>query len=125
MEHLNWDEIKENLQKAVELEKIMNDLSIKITIKDSNIQENQYLGKMLKTEDEMKQSLSAFINDGKPIDCDVEVNQEERYILLKFREKKMWKKTYELFNDLFFGDYLKKMIEAMMGAFGGIFGRED
>ena len=125
MEHLNWDEIKENLQKAVELEKIMNDLSIKITIKDSNIQENQYLGKMLKTEDEMKQSLSAFINDGKPIDCDVEVNQEERYILLKFREKKMWKKTYELFNDLFFGDYLKKMIEAMMGAFGGIFGSED
>ncbi len=125
MEHLNWEEIKENLRKAVELEKIMNNLSIKITIKESNIQENQYLGKMLKNEDEMKQSLSAFINDGKPIDCDVEINQEERYILLKFREKKMWKKTYELFNDLFFGDYLKKMIEAMMGAFGGIFGRED
>ena len=78
---------------------------------------------MLKSEDEMKQSLSAFINEGKPIDCDVEVNQKERYILLKFREKRIWIKTFELFNDLFFGDYLKKMIEAMMGAFGGMFSK--
>ena len=37
----------------------------------------------------------------------------------------MWKKTLKLFNDMFFGDYLKKMIEAMMGAFGGMFGKED
>jgi hypothetical protein len=123
MENLNWDEIKENLRKSVKLDKKMEDLSIKITIKKSNIEENQFIGKMLKNEDEMKQSLSAFINEGKPIDCDVEVNQKERYILLKFREKRIWIKTFELFNDLFFGDYLKKMIEAMMGAFGGMFSK--
>ena len=123
MENLNWDEIKEDLRKSVKLDKKMEDLSIKITIKKSNIEENQFIGKMLKSEDEMKQSLSAFINEGKPIDCDVEVNQKERYILLKFREKRLWIKTFELFNDLFFGDYLKKMIEAMMGAFGGMFSK--
>ena len=125
MENLNWDKIKEILRKSVKLDQKIEDLSIKITIKESNIEENQFIGKMLKSEDEMKQSLSAFINEGKPIDCDVDVNQEENYILLKFRDRKIYDKTFEVFNDLFFGDYLKKMIEAMMGAFGGMFSKED
>lgn len=125
MENLNWDEIKETLRKSIKLDENMENLSIKIIILESNIEENQFIGKILKSEDEMRQSLSAFINEGKPIDCNVEVNQEERYILLKFREKEIWNKTLELFNDLFFGDYLKKMIEAMMGAFGGMFSKED
>ena len=31
-------------------------------------------------------------------------------MLLKFKEKKDFKKVYHLLNDLFFGDFLKKMI---------------
>jgi len=125
MENFNWEEIKEALRKAVELEENDEDLSVKIKIKEPNIEEAQMVGDMLKSEDEMRQSLSAFINQNQPIDCDVEVNQEEKYILIKLREVQMWKKTLKLFNDMFFGDYLKKMIEAMMGAFGGMFGKED
>ena len=125
MENFNWEEIKEKLQKAVEIESNEEELSVKIKIKEPNIEEAQMVGDMLKNEDEMRQSLSAFINQNKPIDCDVEVNQEEKYILIKFRDDQLWKKTLKLFNDMFFGDYLKKMIEAMMGAFGGMFGKED
>ena len=124
MENLNWDEIKEEFRKAVKLNKNHNDLSIKIIIKTSYIEENQLVGSMLKNEEEMRQSLSAIVNGGQPIDCDIEVNQQEKSILLRFREKKFWEKTYEFFNELFFGDYLKKMIDAMMGAFGGMFGKD-
>lgn len=121
MENFNWEEIKEKLAKAVKLEKNKADLSVKIIIKELDIEENQIIGNILKSEKEMKQSLAQFINQGKPVNCEVEVNQDEKFILLTFNEIKMWQKTYEFFNDFFFGDYLKKMIEAMMGAFGGIF----
>jgi len=121
MENFNWEEIKEKLVKAVKLEKNKADLSVKIIIKELDIEDNQIIGNILKSEKEMKQSLAQFINQGKPVNCEVEVNQDEKFILLKFNEIKMWQKTYEFFNDFFFGDYLKKMIEAMMGAFGGIF----
>ncbi len=125
MENFNWEEIKEKLAKAVKLEKNKADLSVKIIIKELDIEENQIIGNILKSEKEMKQSLAQFINQGKPVNCEVEVNQDEKFILLKFNEIKMWQKTYEFFNDFFFGDYLKKMIEAMMGAFGGIFGKDN
>ncbi|TFG29042.1 MAG: hypothetical protein EU532_03940 [Promethearchaeota archaeon] len=125
MENLNWDEIKEELRKAVELNKNKDDLSIKIIIKTPYIEENQLVGSILKNEEEMRQYLSAIVNGGQPIDCDIEVNQQEKYILLRFREKKFWEKTYEFFSEMFFGDYFKKMIDAMMGAFGGMFGKEN
>ena len=125
MENLNWDEIKENLQKAVELKKNQDDLSIKISIKNPYLEENQLVGSMLKNEEELRQSLSAIVNEGQPMDCDIQVNQQEKFILLRFKEKKFWEKTYEFFNDMFFGDYLKKMIDAMMGAFGDMFGKEN
>lgn len=124
MENLNWEEIKEQLQEAVRLEKKKDDLSIKISILESNIEENQMVGGMLKDEDEMKQSLGQFLNKKEPLDCDIEINQEERTMLLKFKEKKDFKKVYNLLNDLFFGDFIKKMIEAMMGAFGDMFGQD-
>jgi hypothetical protein len=124
MENLNWEEIKEQLQNAVKLEKKKDDLSITIAILESNIEENQMVGGMLKDEDEMKQSLGQFLGKKEPLDCDIEINQEKRTMLLKFKEKKEFKKVYNLLNDLFFGDFLKKMIEAMMGAFGDMFGQD-
>ena len=125
MENINWEEIKENFRKSIELKKKKENMSIKIIIKEPIIEENLIVGNILKNENEMKQSLSAFINEGRPIDCDVEVNQDERYIKLKFKDNELWEKTYEFFNDLFFGDYLKKMVEVMMGAFRGMFGKDN
>jgi hypothetical protein len=124
MKQFNLKEIKEKLQKAVEIKSDQEDLSVKLKIKEPNIEGVLMVSDMLKSEDEMRQSLSAFINQNQPIDCDIEVNQKEKYILLKFRNKEMWNRTITFFNDMFFGDYLKKMIEAMMGAFGAMFGKE-
>ena len=62
MEDFNWEEIKEKLQKAVEIESNEEELSVKIKIKEPNIEEAQMVGDMLKSEDEMRQSLSEYIN---------------------------------------------------------------
>ncbi len=118
----NWDEIKEKLEKSIKLEQFKDDLSVKITVLESEIEENQMVGGILKGEDEMKQGLAQFLGKKEPLDCDIDINQEEKTMLLKFRNKKDFKKVYNLLNDLFFGDYLKKMIEALMGAFGQSFG---
>ena len=95
---------------------------MKITVLESEIEENQMVGGILKGEDEMKKGLAQFLGKKEPLDCDIEINQEEKTMLLKFRNKSDFKKVFELLNDIFFGDYLKKMIEALMGAFGQSFG---
>jgi len=118
----NWEEIKEKLEKAVKLEENKDSLSIKITILEENIEENQMIGGMLKGEEEMKKSLGHFLGEKEPIDCDIDINQDERTMLLKFKNKNDFKKVYQLLYDMFFGDFLKKMIEALMGAFGQTFG---
>jgi hypothetical protein len=124
MENLNWDEIKEQLEKAVKLEKNDDDLSVKIIILEESLEENKMIGNMLKGEDEMKQSLGQFLGNNEPLDCDIDINQDEKYIKMVFKKKKDFKKVYTLLNDIFFGDFFKKMLEAMMGAFGNMFGND-
>ena len=116
----NWDEIKKELQKAVKLEKFKDDLSVKITILEANIEENQMVGDMLKGEDDMKRSFGQFLGRETPLDCDIEMNQDEKNVIIKMKNKKDYKKVYKLLNDIFFGDFFKKMIDAMIGAFKGI-----
>ncbi|MBD3255726.1 MAG: hypothetical protein GF383_11585, partial [Candidatus Lokiarchaeota archaeon] len=117
MEGFNWDEIKEQLRKAVKLEKIEDDLLIKLTVLESNIEENKMVGGMLKSEEEMKRSLGQFMGKQEALDCDIDINQDEKFITLKMKSEEEFKKVYELLNDLFFGDFFKKMIEAMMEVF--------
>ena len=125
MEKFNWEDITEKLRKAVKLEKNKEELTIKITILEPNIEDNQMVGGMLKDQESMKQSLGQFINNGKPVECEVEINNEQKYIILKFKDTSFYKKTYDLFYNMFFGDYFKEMIEAMIEAFGGFFGGDD
>lgn len=125
MEGFNWDEMKEQLEKAVKLDKNKEDLSITIKVLETNIEENQMVGGMLQGEDEMKRSLGQFMGNNEPLDCDVEINEDEKIVKMTFKKKKEWKKVYELLDNMFFGDFFKKMIEAMMGAFGGMFGGEQ
>lgn len=125
MEGFNWDEMKEQLEKAVKLDKNKEDLSITIKVLETNIEENQMVGGMLQGEDEMKRSLGQFMGNNEPLDCDVEINQDEKIVKMTFKKKEEWKKVYELLDNMFFGDFFKKMIEAMMGAFGGMFGGDQ
>ncbi|MHA1293804.1 MAG: hypothetical protein ACTSQJ_14200 [Promethearchaeota archaeon] len=124
-EKFNWDEIKEQLSNSIKLEKNAEDLSLKIIILESNLEENKVVGGMFKGEDEMKRSLGQFLGKKEPIDCNININQEEKYIILKFKNKKDFKKVYNLFQEMFFGDFFKEIIEAMMGAFGGMFGNNE
>jgi len=119
MEGFNWDEIKEQLQKIVKLDKNAADLTVKIQILEENIEENKMVGDMLQGEDEMKRTLAQHLGRKEPLDCDIEINDEEKYMLLRFKNKKDFKKVYKLLDDMFFGDFFKKMIEAMMKAFKG------
>ena len=113
----NWDELKEQLQKAIKLEKLDNDMAVKITILETNIEENQMVGDILKDKEDIKSSFGQFLGMNGPLDCDIEINQENKYIMMKMKNKEDYMKVYSLLNDMFFGDFFKKMIEAMMDAF--------
>ena len=91
MDGFNWDEIKEQLSNSVKLEKNDDDLSIKIQVLADDIQENQMIGGMLQGEEQMKQSLGQFLGSDKPIEFDIEINEEEKYTLMKFENKKEFK----------------------------------
>ena len=70
----------------------------------------------------MKQSLAMFAGGEGPLDVDVDVNEADKVITMKFKGKEEYEKIYEFLNNMFFGDFLKQMMEAMMGAFGNMFG---
>jgi len=125
MEELNWEEIKAKLQKSIKLEKNEKDLSVKITVLEPTVQDDQMVGNMLKNEDEMKQSLTKFLGKKKLLDCDIKINQPGKNIKLTFRDKTDFTSVYNLLNDMFFGDYFKEMVEALKGAFGESFGSGD
>jgi len=125
MEELNWEEIKAKLQKSIKLEKNEKDLSVKITILEPTVQDDQMIGNMLKNEDEMKQSLTQFLGKKKLLDCDIKINQPGKNLKLTFRDKMDFNSVHNLLNDMFFGDYFKDMVEALKGAFGESFGSGD
>ena len=53
-EGFDWDKIKEDLQKAIKLEKDEASKTVKLLILEENVEENQMVGGMLKGEEEMK-----------------------------------------------------------------------
>ena len=43
---------------------------------------------------------------------------------MKFEDAEQFNQVYELLHEMFFGDFFKKMLEAMFGAFGRMFGKD-
>ncbi|TFG05509.1 MAG: hypothetical protein EU539_09270 [Promethearchaeota archaeon] len=129
MENLDWEQLKKEFENSINLEKDEDQLSIKIKLlKEPEFQDNPLFGNvstMLKGEQELRHSLSQFMNEGKPINCEIEIDREEKQVVLTFKEKEEWNKTFNFLKELFFGDYFKKILEAMMGAFGGFFNKND
>ena len=101
-------------------------LSIKIVflVSEEELKENSMVGSMVQGEDVMKQSLSQYMGKKEPLDCEIEMsdNPDNKFVKITLKKKKDYKKTYKLLNEMFFGDFFKKMLEAMMGAFGNMFG---
>ena len=128
MEGMNFDEIQKQLSEAVKLENNDDDLTIKINIIADNLEENQMMSQMMSSEDQMKQQFGQFLGQEGALDCDITMNSEDKNIVIALKNKEDYEKLYELLNNLFFGDFFKKMMEAMMGAFGdmmGAFGDEE
>ncbi len=115
---IDWKEIKQKMKELVKLEKNKKEKYVKvIMIGVDDVREDEMVGKMLQGEEEMKQTIYQYVADGKEIDVDIDINEDEKFMKLTFKEEKWVDKTYKLYNDLFFGDFLKKMVEAMMDVF--------
>lgn len=121
----NWDEIKKSLQKAIKLERNYDNLTIVISVLEENLKENQFVGNFIRSEKELKKSLQRYLGKQSSLNCDIEINNTNNKVSIKFFDTKDYNEVFNLLNDIFFGDYLKDMIEAMMGAFGRMFGKED
>ncbi len=123
---MNWDELKEKMKKSIKLEKDEKAFTVKITLLEvDGIKENTMISGMIQDADSIKKSLGQFINNGKPVNCEIEGNPADKLVIIKLENKKWTKKVYDFFYDLFFGDFLKKMMDALMGAFGGMFGKDE
>lgn len=124
---IDWKEIKNKMKELVKLEKDEKELWVKLVMTgESDVREDEMVGKMIQGEDQIKQTLSQFINDGEPLDCEVTFNEEEKIMQMQFKEKRHVKKAYDFFKELFFGNFLKDMVEGMMKAFEkGFEGLED
>jgi len=115
---IDWKEIKNKMKELVKIEKDDKELWVKIImIGENDVREDEMVGKMIEGEEQMKQTLSQFINDDKPLDCEVTINEEERTMKVQFKEKRLVKKAYSFYKDLFYGNFLKNMVEGMMKAF--------
>ncbi len=124
-QNFNWDEIKASLEKLVEIKKSDEDLSITLKVLDEGAKNNKLVGNFMKDEDEMKKNLNQFLGRTDPLECKIIMDEENREILITFSHQEDYSKVYELFHNMFFGDFFKEMIETMMGAFGSMFGKDD
>ena len=121
---LNWDEIKKKIKETIELEKNESDNTIKIKIK-GDIQENPMVNQIVSTKEGIENSLNQFVGKGEKIDCEIEYLEDENSILMKFNDKKTTKESYKFFNEMFFGDFVKDLLEKMMDAFKDMGNLED
>lgn len=114
---LNWDDIKKQMKESVELEKDEGAKIVKIKFK-GDVQKNEMIDKMISSEEGLKQTLTQFVGKGELIECNIQFDEAENTIILEnFKDKKITKKVYEFFDDMFFGDFLKNLMEQMFSAF--------
>ena len=118
----DWKEIKEKMKELVRIDKSKaKDNFVKIVmIGADDIREDQMVGKMLQGEEQIKQVINQFVGEGEEIECDILINEEEKYMKISFDDKQFVDKTHAFFEELFFGDFLKKMVEQMMEAMKGM-----
>jgi len=112
---LNWDDIKKQMKESVELEE--GDKEIKIKFK-GDVKENQMIDKLVSTEQGLQQTMTQFIGKGEPVDCNIKFIEGKNTILMEnFKDKEITHKVYEFFNEMFFGDFLKNLMDQMINAF--------
>ncbi|MFX0136850.1 MAG: hypothetical protein ACFFDN_24650 [Candidatus Hodarchaeota archaeon] len=118
--NLDWDSIKEQIKDAVEIEKDESKKQVKIKFK-GDISRNPMVDKMVGDDEGLQKTLTQFVGKGEQIDCNIKfIEAENAFLLENFKDEKTTNAVYEFFNDLFFGDFLKNLMEHMMDAFGNL-----
>ncbi|MHA1785484.1 MAG: hypothetical protein ACTSVY_05950 [Candidatus Helarchaeota archaeon] len=114
---IDWKEVRDKMKELIKIEKDTKKYWVKLTMLGEEARKDEMIGKLIENEDQMKQTLDQFIGQDVPIDCEITFNEDDNYMLIQLEEKKSTNKVYDFLEDLFFGDFLKKMFEAMMKAF--------
>jgi len=118
---IDWKEIKQKMKELITLEKNKKEKYVKLIMTGTDdVREDEMVGKMLQGEEQIRQTINQFVAGGEEIDCDIIINEDEKFMMITFKEEKWVKKTFDFFEDMFYGDFLKKMVEAMMEAFKGM-----
>ncbi len=118
--NLDWDSIKEQIKDAVEIEKDEAKKLVKIKFK-GDISDNPMVGKMVGDDTGLQDTLTQFVGKGEQIDCDIKfLDAENTFLLENFKDEKTTNQVYDFFNELFFGDFLKNLMDQMMDAFGNL-----
>ncbi|MHA1299346.1 MAG: hypothetical protein ACTSO9_07930 [Candidatus Helarchaeota archaeon] len=113
--NLNWDDIKRQMEESVELEE--GNRVVKIKFK-GDVQQNQMIEKMVSSEQGLQQTLNQFVGKGDPVDCNINFIESENAVVIEnLKDEEITHKVYEFFKDMFFGDFLKNLIEQMFNAF--------
>jgi hypothetical protein len=122
-ENIEWEKIKEDMKKAINLTIDQEKNQVKIEILDKELIDNQLSGNFIQNEVSLQKLLKGYVED-KTIKPKITINQERNHILLDFNNQQDAHTIYNFFEKFFFGDILKTMVEALFGAFGGIYGNE-
>lgn len=120
--NLDWEKIKEDMKKSINLTINKNTHSVRIDILDEDFIENQVSGNLIQSEASLKQFMNGYIE--KTIKPKIKVNRDENFIILELNNKEDTQIIYDFFSKFFYGDILKNMIEALFGAFGSMYGTE-
>ncbi|MFO7795629.1 MAG: hypothetical protein ACQERB_01910 [Promethearchaeati archaeon] len=122
--NIEWEKLKKVLNDIIEISLDEDSSSVKINISDKDFMESKLGRNLIGSEDSINLLLNNYIKD-KNIKPKIEINREENSILLSLDNNHDAKKIQKFFEDFFFGDILKNMIEALFGAFGGMYGTEN
>ena len=110
----DWKEISEKMKELVRIEKNINEMWVKIKMLGEDVRKDEMLGKLIQGEAQIKNTLTQFVGDGELIPCTVEFNEDENYLLIKLEDARLTKKVHAFFENLFFGNFLREMFEAIL-----------
>ncbi|TFF84929.1 MAG: hypothetical protein EU518_01985 [Promethearchaeota archaeon] len=122
--NIEWEKLKKVLNEIIEISLDEDSSLVKIHISDKDFMESKLGRNIIGSEASINLLLNNYIKD-KSIKPKIEINREENNIFLKLENNRDAKKIQKFFQDFFFGDILKNMIEALFGAFGGMYGSEN
>ncbi|MEJ2276557.1 MAG: hypothetical protein P8Y70_02235 [Candidatus Lokiarchaeota archaeon] len=122
---IEWEKIRSKFNESIKIKKDAERNRVIISFLDSDLLENDMFKLILENESGLKDTLRNYTRISEPINYDIEIDKNSNVIIITFKRKKVMDQSYDFFEELFHGDLLKEMIEAIFGAFGGFYGNDS